>query len=148
MKVIDFSIEIPRPATSVDARHSPKEEEKEEKVRIDPNNDPTRHWLTYPNPKTPQYLIDIKQRLGQSKPPPVLIRSISEMSPTAERTESAASHRQQQQQPSADQRHLFDFNLPETPIELRATRHRLEKYRYNPSLDNYPPRPQTCPVTL
>jgi hypothetical protein len=22
----------------------------------------------------------------------------------------------------------------------------MDKYRYNPSLDNYPPRPQTCPV--
>lgn len=133
-------IETCRPATA-DARRSPKEE----KIIIDPNNDNSRHWLTFPNTKTPQYIIDIKQRLGQLKIRPALIRPISASNATAVRPESSASHRQQQP-PSEDQRHLFDFNLPQTPNELRAARHRLEKHRYNPALDNYPPRPQTCPI--
>ncbi len=109
----------------------------------DPNNDNSRHWLTYPNPKTPQYLIDIKQRLGQLKVPSVLIRPTSASTISVEQSESLVSHRPRQ--PSADQRHFLDFNLPETPNELRAARQRLERNRYNPSVDNYPPRPKTCP---
>ncbi len=139
--VFSIFIETSRPTTSFDARRSPKEEK--EKVLIDPNNDTAGHWLTYPNPKTPQYLIDIKQRLGQLKIPLSLARSASVSNVSADRPESSVSHRQQQ---STEQRHLFDFNLPQTPNELRAARHRLEKHRYNPSLDNYPARPQTCPV--
>ncbi|CAF3397132.1 unnamed protein product [Rotaria sp. Silwood1] len=144
--------EICRPATSLEARRSPKEEK--EKVITDPNNDNSRHWLTYPNPKTPQYLIDIKQRLGQLKIPSKLARPTSATNLSGDRQQktclpiqrSETSISQRQQQKSADQQHFLDFNLPETPNELRAARHRLEKHRYNPSIDNYPPRPQTCPA--
>ena len=147
-------IETCRPATSFESRRSQRDNK--EKINADPNNDNSRHWLTYPNPKTPQYLIDIKERLGQLKIPSTLARPRSGSNPPTEqqqqsqptkpveRSDSSSSHRQQQQ--PTEQRHLFDFNLPETPAELRAARHRLEKYRYNPSLDNYPPRPKTCPA--
>lgn len=127
----------------MDARRSSKEEKEKEKVITDANNDNTRHWLTYPHPKTPQYLIDIKQRLGQLKVPSALLRSASTVNGSVEPSEVPVAPRESQQ--SADQRHFMDFNLPETPNELRAARHRLEKHRYNSSLDNYPTRPQTCP---
>ncbi len=126
----------------MDFRRSPKEEK--EKIINDPNNDNSRHWITYPNPKTPQYLIDVKVRLGRLKVPPVLARTIPASNVIAEQPESSTSHPQRQKSP--DQRSFLDFNLPETPDELRAARHRLEKNRYNPSVDNYPPRPRTCPV--
>ncbi|CAF2383885.1 unnamed protein product [Rotaria sp. Silwood2] len=141
-----------RSTTSLEARRSPKEEK--EKVITDSNNDNSRHWLTYPNPKTPQYLIDIKQRLGQLKIPSTLVRPTSATNLSGERQQKAclpiqrseSSISQGQQHKSADQRHFLDFNLPETPNELRAARHRLEKHRYNPSIDNYPSRPHTCPA--
>ena len=134
-----------------ETRRSLKEER--EKNIADSNNDNSRHWLVYPNPKTPQYLIDIKQRLGQLKIPSTLARPTSACTAYSEqqkqtfqsiqRSESSTSHHQQKQ--PIDQRHFLDFNLPETPNELRAARHRIEKHRYNSSLDDYPPRPQTCP---
>lgn len=65
--------------------------------------------------------------------------------PFIQRSESAITQRPHQQ-PNADQRHLFDYNLPQTPLDLRAARHRIDKHRYNASIDSYPPRPQTCPV--
>ena len=65
------------------------------------------------------------------------------MNEAGERLDFSSAHRLNK---SADQRHMFDFNLPQTPDELRASRQRLEKHRYNPALDNYPPRPKTCPV--
>lgn len=107
------------------------------------NDDQTRHWLTYPNPKTPQYIIDIRHRLGQLKIPSAPIRSTSIVNDAGERIDFSSAHRLHK---SADHRHMFDFNLPQTPDELRASRHRLEKHRYNPALDNYPTRPKTCPV--
>jgi hypothetical protein len=144
-----------RPTTSLEARRSPKEEK--EKVIVDANNDNSRHWLTYPNPRTPQYLIDVKQRLGQLKIPSTLARPTSASNASVDRQQQQQQQQtpqplerpesaRHQQQSAADERHFFDFNLPDTPVELRAARHRLEKNRYNPSLDNYPTRPKTCPV--
>ncbi|CAF3083261.1 unnamed protein product [Rotaria socialis] len=148
--------ETVRPATSLEIRRASKEEK--EKVTIDANNDNSRHWLTYPNPKTPQYLVDVKQRLGQLKIPSTLARPTSESNLSAEqqqqqqqpsqqlqRSESSVTQRSHQQN-AAEQRHLFDFNLPQTPADLRAARNRIDKHRYNPSLDNFPIRPQTCPI--
>ncbi|CAF0951670.1 unnamed protein product [Rotaria sordida] len=148
----DAAEETCRPATSLEARRSPKEEK--EKIISDPNNDNSRHWLAYPNPKTPEYLIDIKQRLGQLKIPSTLVRPTSATNLSSERQQktclpiqrSESSVLQRQQRQSVEQQHFLDFNLPETPNELRAARHRLEKHRYNSSIDNYPPRPQTCPA--
>ena len=45
-----------------------------------------------------------------------------------------------------DQHNFLTFERRETPDDLRAARHRLDKHRYHPSLDNYSARPQTCPV--
>ncbi|CAF4204156.1 unnamed protein product, partial [Rotaria magnacalcarata] len=117
----------------------------------------SRHWLTYPNPKTPQYLVDVKQRLGQLKIPSTLARPTSALNVSAEqqqqqhqqqkpsqqlqRSESSVTQRSHQQN-AAEQRHLFDFNLPQTPADLRAARNRIDKHRYNPSLDSFPTRPQ------
>jgi len=140
-----FSIESGRAATSTDVRQSPPKEEKEKSLIIDPNNDNSRHWLTYPNPKTPQYLIDIRKRLGHIKvpfvqpaPPTISHQQSNEQSEVVKKPTTV----------DADQRHFLDFNLPQTPDELRAARHRIAKYRYNPALDNFPPRPQTCPVNI
>ena len=138
-----FLVEIVHATTaSLDAARPSSSKEK--KVLLDPNNDQARHWLTYPNPKTPQYLIDIRQRLGQLKVPSAPIRPATALDDTVQRSVSSPTHRLQQK--SADGRHMFDFSLPQTPDELRASRHRLEKHRYNPALDNYPQRPKTCPV--
>ena len=125
---------------------------------MDANNDNSRHWLTYPNPKTPQNVIDSKIRLGQLKAPAILSRAKSALYASMddarttpqimERIESASLSPSPQKSKSPDQRHFLDFNLPDTPDELRAARHRIEKHRYNPSLDNYPQRPQTCPVRI
>lgn len=65
----------------------------------------------------------------------------------SDRPSSAATQqKQQQQQPNDDQHHFLTFNTRDTPDDLRATRQRIDKHRYHPSLDSYPPRPQTCPV--
>lgn len=132
-----FSIENGRPATS-----TKEEKEQEKSVIADANNDNSRHWLTFPNPKTPQYLIDIKQRLGHIKVPFVRPSSTTSQNPV----EQAEIPKKPATASDADQRHFLDFNLPQTPDDLRAARHRIAKYRYNPALDNYPTRPQTCPV--
>lgn len=117
----------------------------------------TRHWLVHPIPRTPQYIIDSKVRLGQIKSPALLARSKSALCSSTEtppmipqiieRTESTKSTRSQKQR-SAEQRHFLDFNLPETPDELRAARHRVDKYRYNPSLDNYPTRAPSTIISV
>lgn len=104
---------------------------------MDPNDENTRHWLTFPNPKTPQYLMDIKQRLGQIKTP--FVRPTSAASAPNEPLTTSKKI-------DADQRHFLDFNLPRTPDDLRAARQRIAKYRYNPSLDNHSLRPQTAPM--
>jgi len=132
----------------LEARRYSKEDK--EKFISDSNDDYYRHWLTYPNPPTPPHIFDAKQRLGQVKLPPKLARSASALNASGERQqqisqsnehpESSVSHHRQKK--SADRRHFLDLNLPDTPPELRAARHRLEKHRYHPSLDNYPPRPQ------
>ena len=148
------SLETPRPAPNVERPRSPREER--HRKFVDADNDNSRHWLTYPNPKTPQHIIDSKARLGQIKAPGLLARAKSALSSATEpipkvsrsidRTESTVIPSQQPKPKSNDERHFMDFNLPATPDELRAARHRIEKYRYHASLDNYPPRPQTCPV--
>lgn len=144
-----------RAATSTDVRQSPsskeeKEKEKEKSLIIDSNNDNSRHWLTYPNPKTPQYLIDIKQRLGHIKVPFVRPSSVAAVATTASQQSNEQSEilKKSTSPNDADQRHFLDFNLPQTPDDLRAARYRIAKYRYNPALDSYPPRPQTCPVNI
>ncbi len=137
--------------TAFDARSFSKEEHS--KPPIDPNNDSSRHWLTYPNPKTPQYILDIKQRLGQYRVPSTLVArpssaSVQRKTPQPIARPSSASTQRQQKPQSAndDQHHFLTIRTRDTPEELRATRYRIDKNRYNPSLDNYPPRPQTCPV--
>lgn len=123
-----------------------------DKAPVDANNDTSRHWLTYPNPKTPQYIIDIKQRLGQVKGSSTLGRPSSASNPSASQPtdQNQASNRPtsaSSQKASADDQHQFlNFERRETPEDLRAARYRLDKHRYNTSLDTYPPRPQTCPV--
>jgi len=144
-----FSIEKTRSATASENRQSPKEEK--QKTPIDPDIDNNRHWLTYPNPKTPQYILDIKRRLGQLRGPSTVVRPVSaslqNQTPKPIDRPSSASTELPQKQPTNDnQRHFLQFNTPNTPEELRATRYRIDKYRYNPSLDSYPPRPQTCPA--
>ena len=157
-------IEKPRSLTTVEIHHPSKEEKEKEKEKtpVDPNNDNSRHWLTYPNPRTPQYIIDIKQRLGQLKVPSTLSRPSSASTSSLQqqsqqdqqqntpqpiiRPLSASTQMQQKQQTNNDQRHFLTFPTRETPDDLRAIRYRLDKHRYNPSLDNYPPRPKTCPV--
>jgi hypothetical protein len=145
-----FNLEKTRPLTVFDNNQTPKEEK--EKSPIDANNDNSRHWLTYPNPKTPQYIIDIKQRLGQLRIPSTDARP-SSASPQKQppqlnvRPLSAAVQGQQQKQSTNEDQHNFlTYHTRVTPEELRATRYRIDKHRYNPSLDNYPPRPQTCPA--
>lgn len=135
----------------MDTRQLSKEERERERQTIDPNNDNSRHWLTYPNPKTPQYISDIKQRLGQLRIPSTLARpssaSVRQTTPEKiDRPSSASTQRQQKQQQNNDQHHFLTFNTRDTPDDLRVIRNRIDKHRYNPSLDNYPPRPQTCPV--
>ncbi len=135
--------------TAFDTSSVSKEEK--EKPSIDPNNDNNRHWLTYPNPKTPQYIIDIKQRLGQLRVPSTLARPLSASAQQqtlqqSDRPSSALIQHQEKQQTNNDQHNFLTIQTRETPDDLRATRYRLDKHRYNPSLDNYPPRPQTCPV--
>jgi hypothetical protein len=111
------------------------------------NDDTSRHWLTYPNPKTPEYIIDSKRRLGQLKNSSTLGRPMS----------ASTSIVYEQQEPiqtsivrpataspaatEAEQHHFLTFERRATPDGLRAARHRLDKHRYHPSLDNYPPRP-------
>ena len=60
------------------------------------------------------------------------------------RPESASS--QKASKKNDDQHNFLTFERRDTPEDLRAARHRLDKHRYHPSLDSYPPRPQTCPV--
>ncbi|CAF1127005.1 unnamed protein product [Rotaria sp. Silwood1] len=149
-----------RPLTAPETRHISKEEK--EKPPIDPNNDNSRHWLTYPNPKTPDYIIDIKKRLGQLKISSTLARPLSASNVSSEqqqqqqqqtpqpiiRPTSASTQIQHKQQTNDDQHHFLTFRLSETPDDLRARRYRIDKHRYNPSIDNYPPRPKTCPVRV
>ncbi len=127
----------------------PLSKEEKEKPPVDPNNDSSRHWLTYPNPRTPQYIIDIKQRLGQLRGPSTLTRPVSasvrQRTPQSIDRPSSAST-QQKQQTNDDQHDFLTYHTRDTPDELRATRYRIDKQRYHQSLDNYPPRPQTCPV--
>lgn len=129
----------------------PSSKEEREKPLIDANNDNSRHWLTYPNPRTPQYIIDVKQRLGQLKIPSTLARPSSASSrkqtpDIIDRPSSASTQRAQKSSNINDEHHFLSFNLRDTPDDLRAARHRVDKHRYNPSLDTYPPRPQTCPI--
>lgn len=125
----------------MDTRQCSKEDK--EKFLIDSNDDFYRHWLTYPQPPTPSHIVDAKQRLGQEKlaRPTTALNASGErqkqISQSSEHLESSVSHRRSKK--SDDKRHFLDFNLPPTPPELRAARHRLEKHRYHPSLDNYPP---------
>ncbi|CAF2139808.1 unnamed protein product [Rotaria magnacalcarata] len=146
-----------RPLTAPEPRPPTKEEK--EKPPVDPNNDNSRHWLTYPNPKTPQYIIDVKQRLGQLRLPSTLLTRPSSASnasvqqkpptpPTATRPSSASTQieRKQQTNNNDDQHNFLTFHTSATPDDLRLARQRLDKHRYNASLDNYPPRPKTCPV--
>ncbi|CAF1227139.1 unnamed protein product [Rotaria sordida] len=149
-----------RPLTAPETRQTPREEK--EKRPIDPNNDNSRHWLTYPNPKTPDYINDIKKRLGQLKIPSTLGRpssasnvSIQQQQQQQQQTPqsnnrplSASTQIQHKQQTNDDQHHFLTFNTRDTPDDLRATRYRIDKHRYNPSLDSYPPRPKTCPVRV
>jgi hypothetical protein len=132
----------------LESRYSPKDEK--DKRPVDPNNDNSRHWLTYPNPKTPQYIIDIKQRLGQMRKFSSLARPSSASNASVQQqqqiTRPSSASVQQKPKTSDDEHHFLSFNTRETPEELRATRYRIDSHRYNPSLDNYPPRPQTCPV--
>ena len=115
-------------------------------VHINPNDDDSRHWLTYPNPKTPQSIIDSKIRLGQIKAPAIIARSKSALYDSTELKAANAERNNTPKTKSPEPRHFFDFNLPDTPDELRAARHRIDKHRYHPSLDSFPGRPQTCPL--
>lgn len=129
----------------------PSSKEEREKPLIDANNDNSRHWLTYPNPRTPQYIIDIKQRLGQLKIPSTLARPSSaatrkQTPEIIDRPSSASTQEAQKSSNINDEHHFLSFNLRDTPDDLRAARHRVDKHRYHPSLDSYPPRPQTCPI--
>ncbi|CAF2704610.1 unnamed protein product [Rotaria sp. Silwood2] len=144
-----------RPLTAPETRQTLKEEK--EKPPIDPNNDNSRHWLTYPNPRTPDYIIDIRKRLGQLKIPSTLARpsSASNVSVQQQQTPqptirplSASTQIQHKKQTNDDQHHFITYHPPETPDDLRAIRYRLDKHRYNSSIDNYPPRPKTCPVRV
>ena len=115
---------------------------------MDPNNDNSRHWLTYPNPKTPQYIIDIKQRLGQLKYSSTLGRPVSASNPPVQESSDEPSDQRPTSASSqkTNEHNFLTFDRRDTPDELRAARHRLDKHRYHPSLDNHPSRPQTCPV--
>lgn len=121
-------------------------------IFLTPPVDETRHWIAFPNPRTPQHIIDTKLRLGQIKAPALVARSKSALyssteatsvTPTTIERNELTKFVNSQKQKSAEQRHFLDFNLPQTPDDLRAARHRIEKHRYNPSLDNYPPRAST-----
>jgi hypothetical protein len=134
--------------TALDTRQTPKEEK--EKPPVDANNDNSRHWLTYPNPRTPQYIIDIKQRLGQLRISSTLARpssaSSQKQTPQLDARPSSAAVQGQREKQSDDQHNFLTYHTRETPEDLRATRYRIDKHRYHPSLDSYPPRPQTCPA--
>ncbi|CAF1484672.1 unnamed protein product [Adineta ricciae] len=138
------------PPTEV--QQSVKEETKEKEKRpVDANNDNSRHWLTFPTPKTPQKIIDAKQRLGQLNIPSTLARPSTASNPSTEKQQTAqpinrpSSASAPQTKPADDQHRFLSFEKRETPDDLRAARYRLDKHRYNVSIDNYPPRPQTCP---
>lgn len=62
-----------------------------------------------------------------------------------DRTETISVPQPTQKPKTPDERHFLDFNLPATPDDLRAARQRIDKHRYNPSLDGFSQRPQTCP---
>ncbi|CAF1018408.1 unnamed protein product [Didymodactylos carnosus] len=159
--------EVPQRPKTVIAKSTTEKDETIEKtpikrVPIDPN-DPTRHWLTYPNPTTPQYLIDIKKRLGQLRSdPPKLYESERSLSALSQ-NQVSNNERNQQSRPSfASQpveHNFLSYIANETPLELRTSRYRLRKERYNPSLDNFPSsevkeaftrdqRPHTVPVSV
>lgn len=158
--VTEHTEEKIRPASVHESTRLPSAHvESEKKPSVDPNNDNSRHWLTYPNPKTPEYIIDIKKRLGQWKVPTTLAnRPSSASNPiSAPQDLHANSYASMDTRPSSassqkaskkndDQHNFLTFERRDTPDELRAARQRLDKHRYHPSLDNYPSRPQTCPV--
>ncbi|UJR09441.1 hypothetical protein I4U23_013681 [Adineta vaga] len=139
------------PAEVEQTEQSAKEEKVKEKRPVNADNDNSRHWLTFLNPKTPQKIIDAKQRLGQLNIPSTLARPSTASNTSTEKQQitqpiirpSSASTAQKKS--SDDQHHFLTFEKRETPEDLRASRYRLDKHRYNSSIDNYPPRPQTCP---
>lgn len=130
---------------SAAAECQPAAKEEKQKRPVDANNDKSRHWLTFPNPPVPQKILDAKQRLGQLNIPTTLARPASASNAPRETQPTVRPMSASQAKPSDDQHHFLTFEKRETPDDLRAARHRLDKYRYHPSLDNYPPRPQTCP---
>lgn len=101
--------------------------------------------MTYPNPTTPQYIIEVKHRLGQLKKSSLESYNLQTLPSTPPARPTSASS--QKQQTNADDQHrFFDFERRQTPDALRAARYRLDKHRYNPSLDQLPIRPKTAPV--
>ncbi|CAF1325926.1 unnamed protein product [Adineta ricciae] len=130
-------------------RRNPKEDK--EKHMIDINDDQYRHWLTYPTPDTPPQVADAKQRLGQYKIPQTLSRGTSasyayaEQQPSSSNDQSGSNVPHRRKKQVNDRGHFLEFNIPPTPPELRAARHRLEKHRYHQSLDNYPPHLEVNP---
>ena len=136
--ILSLHIESARTAAALEQRRQRFQQERQLKIINAPHNPNYQHWLVHSTPRTPQRIIDSKCRLGQAK-----------ASPSAEQQKNnprSAASRVSHAQTADDQRHILDFNLPDTPDELRAARHRIEKNRYHPSLDNYPARSQTCPV--
>lgn len=67
---------------------------------------------------------------------------------TTNRPSSASTQVQQKQAKNDDDHNFLTYRTRETPDDLRVMRQRIDKHRYNPSLDNYPPRPKTCPVRV
>lgn len=137
--------------TALEVRPSSSSKDEKEKSLVDANNDNSRHWLTYPNPRTPQYIIDVRQRLGQLKIPSTLARPSSaatrkQTPETIDRPSSASIQHSRKTSNTNDEHHFLSYNIRDTPDDLRATRYRIDKHRYHPSLDSYPPRPQTCPI--
>lgn len=61
-------------------------------------------------------------------------------------TRPSSASSQKTSKKNDDQHNFLTFERRDTPDELRAIRHRLDKHRYHPSLDNYQLRPQTSPI--
>jgi len=92
--------------------------------------------------KTPAVLARAKSALYAS------LEDTRKTPPLTDRAEIMSVPQPTHKPKTPDQRHFLDFNLPETPDDLRAARQRIDKHRYNPSLDGFPQRPQTCPDRL